>query len=186
MVIKQGTGKNGFAVFLVLLFIGLASHSHSLYGLTNVTYYLNIADLAASFVEIPTSNVSIESPTIASSYLAGAAFIYNVNNVKVGTYTATFLSMQTEAGITTSVTNNLSAADETVLIKDRLMVAWSTLTAPINLESDSILNSIVAEYRVMATTSVGLASSLGTRYDLIVSSDSEKIYFNFLRYPRFL
>lgn len=100
MLIKQNAGlrllysiKNGYAAFLLLLFIGFACHSHPLYG---VTYHLIIADLAASFIEIPTSNVSGESSTIASNYLIGEAPIYNFNNKKVGTYSASFISMQTE------------------------------------------------------------------------------------------
>ena len=80
MLIKRGAA-------LLLLFIGLACHSHSLYGVKSpeqetITYYLYISDFADSFIEIPTSNVTVESPTIASSYLAGRAPIYDVNNMQ--------------------------------------------------------------------------------------------------------
>ena len=110
MLTKQDFGlrllnsiRNGYTVFLLLLFIGFGSHSHSLYG---VTYHLLITDLAASFIQIPTSNVSVDSSTIASSYLAGGAPIYNVNNKKVGRYFATFLSMQTGSKIHTAISNH--------------------------------------------------------------------------------
>lgn len=182
MLIKQGAGlgllnsiKNGFATFLLLLVIGFACHWNSLYG---VTYYLYIADLAASFIEIPTSNVSGQSPTIASKYLAGESPIYSVNNKKVGTYMASFLSMQTASGIHTIISNYLSA-DKTALIKNRRIVNWFLPTKPINLELDSIINSMVTQYMIETTTMVGLAPSLGKTFDLAISSDSEKIYFKF-------
>jgi len=188
MLIKQGAClrllnsiKNGYAAFFVLLFIGLACHSHSLYG---VTYHLYIADLAASFIQIPTSNVSGESSTIASSYLAGVAPIYNKNNENVGTYSGSFLSIQTEDAIHTNISNYFSA-DKAVLIKDRFIVTWFMPTTPINLELNSIINSMVTEYAVRVPTSVGVAPTSGITFDVIISSDSEKIYFKFLTNPRF-
>src|SRR5437016_2852051 len=53
-----------------------------------LSYYLFIEDFIQSFIEIPTSNVSGDSSTIASSYLAGRAPIYNMKNQKVGTCSA--------------------------------------------------------------------------------------------------
>src|ERR1700722_20313318 len=94
MLIKQSAGlrlpdfiKTGYTA--ILLLFGLACNSHPLYGMNftepeTLTYYLNISDFAQSFIEIPTSNVSGDSSTIASSYLAGRASIYNANNIKVG------------------------------------------------------------------------------------------------------
>lgn len=187
MLIKQGAGlirlldfiKNGYAAFLLLLFIGAASHVHPLYGVNHtepktITYYLYIADFAESFIQIPTSNVSGESLTIASSYLAGRAPIYNVNNMKVGTCSASFLSMQTEDGIFTDISNYLSA-------DNGLIVTWFTPTTLINLELDSIIHSMVTECTVVVTTKVGFSPFFGQTFDLIVSSDDEKIYFQFSR-----
>jgi len=175
MLIKQGAGlrwlnsiKNGYAVFLLLLFIGLDCHWHPLYG---GTYYLKKADLVASLIQIPTSNVSVSSSTIASSYLAGVAPIYNLNNTKVGTYSATFLSMQNADGIHTTISNYLST-DKTVLVQSRLIVTWFTPTKPINLELDSIINSMVTRYTV---------ETEGKTFDLIVSSNGGRIYFKFLK-----
>src|SRR5256885_1915507 len=50
-----------------------------------LSYYLYIEDFINSFIEIPTSNVSVDSSTISSKYLAGRASIYNKQNEKVGT-----------------------------------------------------------------------------------------------------
>lgn len=186
MLIKQGIGlrllnsiKNGYATLLLLLFIGLACHSRPLHGAnrtepTTITYYLYIADFANSFIQIPTSNVSGDSTTIASSYLAGRAPIYNADNLKAGTCSASFLSMQTDDGIFTDISNYLSA-------DNGLIVTWFTPTTLINLELDSIINSMVTECTVTATTKVGFAPLFGQTFDLIVSSDSEKIYFQFTR-----
>ncbi len=186
MSIKQSTGlrllnsiKNGCTAFLLLLFVGLACHSHPLCAVNftepeTITYYLYIADFAESFIEIPTSNISEDSPTIDSSYLAGRAPIYNVNNMQVGTCSASFLSMQTEDGIFTDISNYLSA-------DNGLIVTWFTPTTLINLELDSIVNSMVTECTVVVTTKVGFAPLFGQTFDLIVSSDSEKIYFQFSR-----
>src|SRR5580693_98516 len=97
MLIKKGAGlrlpnsiKNGYAALLLLLFFALASHSHPLYGVNRaepktITYYLYVADFAESFIEIPTSAITFPSSTIDSSYLAGRAPIYDVNNRMVGT-----------------------------------------------------------------------------------------------------
>lgn len=173
MLIKQ---VNGYRALLLLLFIALSAHSHTLYSAepTTITYYLNIADFAESFIQIPTSNVSVGSPTIASSYLAGRAPLYNVNNTQVGTCSASFLSMQTDDGIFTDIANYISTTDG-------LIVTWFTPTTPINLELDSIINSMVTECTVVVTTKVGLAPLFGQTFDLIVSSDSQKIYFQFTR-----
>lgn len=163
--------KNGYAAFL--FFICLAC-PHGLYGET-ITYYLNIEDFAASFIQIPTSNVSVDSPTIASSYLAGRAPIYNAtNNVQVGTCSASFLNMQTVDGIFTDISNYLVA-------ENGLIVTWFTPTTLRNLELDSIIHSMVTECTVVVTTKVGFSLVYGQTFSLIVSSDDEKIYFQFTR-----
>jgi len=168
--------KNSYAMFLVLLCIGL---TNPLYGFScseskTITYYLYIADFTQSFIEITTSNVSKDSSTIASSYLAGKAPIYNVNNMKAGTCSASFLSMQTGDGIFTDISNYLAA-------DNGLIVTWFTPTRLINLELDSIIHSMVTECIVKVTTKVGFSPFYGQTFNLIVSSDDEKIYFQFSR-----
>ncbi len=139
-----------------------------------ITYYLNIADFAQSFIQIPTSNLAGDSTTLASSYLAGRAPIYNANDVKVGTCSASFLSMQTEDGIFTDISNYIAA-------DNGLIVTWFTPTTLINLELDSIINSMVTECTVVATTKVGFTPFYGQTFSLIVSSVDGRIYFQFTR-----
>jgi hypothetical protein len=170
---------NRYTAILLWVFIGLNSPSHCLYGVDRtepqtITYYLYISDFANSFIQIPTSNLSGDSSTIASSYLAGRAPIYNLNNMKVGTCSASFLNIQNEDGIYTDISNYLSA-------DNGLIVTWFTPTTLLNLELDSIINSMVTECIVVATTKVGLAPFYGQTFNLIVSSDSGKIYFQFSR-----
>lgn len=187
MLIEHGDGlrrpnfiKTGYAALLFFLFIGFASPSQPLCGThrsiptADITYYLYIEDFIKSFIEIPTSDVLITSTTIASSFLAGRAPIYNMSDIQVGTCSASFLSMQTEDGIYTDIANYLSSADG-------LVVTWFTPTTLINLELDNIINSMVTECTVVATTKVGLAPLFGQTFDLIVSSDGTKIYFQFTR-----
>lgn len=177
MLIHQSV-KSACTAFL-LLFIGLLCFAHPLYSAKRtepetITYYLYIADFANSFIEIPTSNVSVDSTTIASSYLAGRAPIYDVMDKPVGTCSASFLSMQTPDGIYTDISNYLSAVDG-------LIVTWFTPTKLINLELDSIINSMVTECTVTAITKIGFAPLFGQTFNLVVSSDGEKIYFRFTR-----
>lgn len=139
-----------------------------------LTYYLYISDFAQSFIQIPTTNVLIPSSTISSKYLAGRAAIYNNRNKKVGTCSASFLCMQNEEGIYTDISNFLS-------VDSGLIVSWFTPTTLINLELDTIINSMVTECMVVATTKVGANPFYGQSFNLIVSSDNEKIYFEFTR-----
>lgn len=139
-----------------------------------ITYYLYIVDFANSFIQIPTSNISVSSTTIASSYLAGRAQIYNVDNIPVGTCSASFLNMQTADGIFTDISNYLAA-------DNGLIVTWFTPTTLVNLELDSIINSMVTDCTVVATTKVGVNPFFNQTFNLIVSSDDSKIYFKFTR-----
>lgn len=168
--------RNTHMMFIKLLVcISLVCHMHHVHGATEtILYYLNIADFAESFIEIPTSNVSVSSPIIASSYLAGRAPIYDVNDVKVGTCSASFLNMQTADGIFTDISNFISA-------DNGLIVTWFTPTTLINLELDSIIHGMVTECTVTVTTKVGFSTVFGKTFDLIVSSDDQKIYFKFTR-----
>jgi hypothetical protein len=138
------------------------------------TYYLYIADFIQSFIEIPTSNVSGDSSTISSTYLAGRAPLYNVDNQKIGTCSASFLCMQNENGIYTDISNYIT-------VDNGLIVTWFTPTTLINLELDSIVHSMVTECIVTATTKVGFNPFYGQTFDLVVSSEDQRIYFVFTR-----
>lgn len=181
--------KNCIRLFL-LLCLAFIYHSDSLYGndiaSDNISldaakttqpplvYYLNIADFAESFIQIPTSNVTDPSSTISSTYLAGRAPVYDSNNVKVGTCSASFLCMQNTDGIYTDISNFIS-------VDSGLIVTWFTPTTLINLELDSIINSMVTECIVVASTKVGANPFYGQTFDLIVSSVNGRIYFQFTR-----
>ncbi len=136
----------------------------------NLSYYLYVDDFINSFIQIPTSNVSSDSTTISSEYLAGRAAVYNVHNQKVGICSASFLCMQNENGIFTDIANYLS-------IDNGLIVTWFTPTTLINLELDSIVHSMVTECIVIASTKVGFNPFYGEKFNMVVSSDSGKIYF---------
>ncbi len=185
MLIKQSMNvrlfdfiKNSYAAFF-LLCIGFAFGSQPLYAVNvttpeTITYYLNISDFAESFISIPTSNISDPSLTISSTYLAGRAPIYNANDMYAGTCSASFLCMQTADGIYTDISNYLTS-------DDGMIVTWFTPTTLINLELDSIIHSMVTECTVVVTTKVGFSAFYGQTFELIVSSDDEKIYFQFTR-----
>jgi hypothetical protein len=121
-------------------------------------------------IEIPTSNVSGDSTTISSKYFAGRAPIYNVYDQKFGTCSASFLCMQNADGIFTDISNYLS-------VDNGLIVSWFTPTKPINLELDSIIRSMVTKCIVVASTKIGFNPYYGRTFNMIVSSDDEKIYF---------
>lgn len=137
-------------------------------------YSLSISEFANSFIQIPTSNVSGDSTTISSSYLAGRAAIYDVNNNKVGTCSASFLNMQNADGIYTDISNYIT-------VNNGLVVSWFTPTTLINLELDSIINSMVTECMVTASTAIGVNPFYGQTFNLIVSSSGGRIYFEFTR-----
>ncbi len=170
--------QNSYRVFLLFLMMFLwdvpAIQSFVVTEPATITYYLNIIDFADSFIAIPTSNISESSSTIASSYLAGRAPIYDVNNMQIGTCSASFLCMQTGDGIFTDISNYLST-------DTGMIITWFTPTTLINLELDSIINSMVTECTVVVTTKVGVAPYFGQTFNLIVSSDNQKIYFKLSR-----
>ncbi len=141
-----------------------------------LSYYLYVADFIQSFIEIPTSNVLIDSSTIASSYLAGRASIYDEHNEVVGNCTASFLNIQNSNGIYTDISNYLS-------VDNGLVVSWFTPTTLVNLELDSIVHSMVTECIVLANTKIGFNPFYGDTFNMIVSSDSGKIYFKLSRIP---
>ena len=149
--------KKSLAIFLCMSFVFLSQslYSSSLTQLQTVTYYLVINDFINSLIEIPTSNISVSSTTIASKYIAGTVPIYDVNNMPVGTCSASFLCMENDAGIFTDISNYIS-------VDNGLIVSWFTPTKPINLELDSIINSMVTDCTVQATTKIGVNSFFWT------------------------
>lgn len=139
-----------------------------------LSYYLFVEDFIESFIEIPTSNVLVDSSTISSRYLAGRAPVYNLRNEKVGICSASFLCMQNADGIFTDISNYLS-------IDNGLIVTWFTPTTLINLELDTIVHSMVTECIVVASTKVGFNPFYGKTFNMVVSSDDGKIFFRLFR-----
>lgn len=142
-----------------------------------LSYHLYIADFIRSFIEIPTSNVLVDSSTVSSKYLAGRAPVYNKYGEKVGICSASFLCMQNGEGIFTDISNYLS-------IENGLIISWLTPTTLVNLELDSIVHSMVTECLVTASTKVGVNPFYGKRFNMVVSSDDQKIYFKLTEIPR--
>ncbi len=141
------------------------------------TYYLKISDFYYSLIEIPTSTYLSPgiSTTISSTYLAGRAPIYDQNNNKVGVCTASFLCIRNEdQSIYTDISNFIS-------VDNGLIVTWFTPTTLANLDVDTIINSMVTECIVTATTKVGVNPFYGQTFDLVVSSENGNIYFQFTR-----
>lgn len=147
------------------------SHKKACKKNKKLAYYLYTEDFIKSFIEIPTSNVSVDSSTISSKYLAGRAPVYNLKNKKVGICSASFLCMQNNNGIFTDIANYLSIND------NGLIITWFTPTTLINLELDSIVHSMVTECIVTASTKVGFNPFYGKQFNMVVSSDKSKIYF---------
>lgn len=143
-----------------------------------LSYYLYTKDFIKSFIEIPTSNVLVDSSTVSSKYLAGRAPVYNLRNKKVGTCSASFLCMQNQENIFTDISNYLS-------IDNGLVISWFTPTTLINLELDSIVHSMVTECLVTASTKIGSNPFYGEKFNMIVSSDEGKIYFNLSKIKHF-
>ena len=136
------------------------------------SYYVLLSDLTDSFVQIPTSNVSVDSSTISSTDLAATAPVYNSSNTKVGTFSASFLTLQTADGITTDSTDYFSTTSG-------LVVTWLAPAKVSNLELDTIANSVVTTRTVTVSTKVGTSDFYGQTYTLTVSSDGTKLYFQF-------
>lgn len=135
-----------------------------------LTYYLYIQDFLNSLIEIPTSNVSGDSSTIASSYLAGRAPIYKKGNKAFGICSASFLCMQNQDGIFSDIANYL-------VVDNGLIVSWLTPSKLANLELDSIIHGMVTECIVTASTKIGSNPFYGQEFNMIVSADDNKIYF---------
>lgn len=134
-------------------------------------YFIDANAFLNSFVEIPTSNVSVDSTTISSSELAGSTPVYNSSGTAVGTFSATFLSVQNSSGITTDVTAFFRTSSG-------LDATWSTPATSVNLELSSIEHALLGESRVAVNTKVG-SSYFAKSYDLVVVASGARFYFSF-------
>jgi hypothetical protein len=168
--------RRSVKLFSLLVVSCVCLHSLRASDSSKLMYYLNISDFSQSFIEIPTSNVAVNSSTISSSYLAGRAAVYNMNNQQVGTCSASFLCMQNANGIFADISNHLS-------INNGLVVSWPTPATLVNLELNTIIGAMVTKCSVMVSTATGTSPLFGQKYSLVVSSDGAKLYFLFAKTP---
>ena len=78
--------------------------------------------------------------------------------------------MQNADGIYTDISNYLS-------VDNGLIISWFTPTRLINLELDSIVHSMITQCIVKASTKIGFNPFYGKTFNMVVSSDDQKIYF---------
>src|SRR4029077_7427672 len=117
-----------------------------------MTYFLNVTDFINSLIEIPAKPIrghGIHNTTTDSKYFAGIANIYMPDNQNsIGRCSASFLCFKNDQRFYTDISNYIS-------VDNGLIVSWFTPTTLINLELDSIINSMVTECIVVAATKIG-------------------------------
>jgi Coenzyme PQQ synthesis protein D (PqqD) len=147
-----------------------------------MTYFLNVTDFINSLIEIPAKpikNPHIHNSTTDSKYFAGIANIYMPDNQNsVGRCSASFLCFKNDQRFYTDISNYIS-------VDNGLIVSWFTPTTLINLELDSIINSMVTECIVVAATKIGPNPFYGETFNLVVSSQmsGQQIQFDFTNIP---
>jgi hypothetical protein len=161
---------------------------------TPMTYFLNVTDFINSLIEIPATPIlpaSRPTPTprpppprplfpdphnttTDSKYFAGIANIYIPGDGQnsVGRCSASFLCYKNDNRFYTDISNYIS-------VDNGLIVSWLTPTTLINLELDSIINGMVTECIVVASTKIGPNPFYGETFNLIVSSNGQQIQFEF-------
>src|SRR5438045_1010547 len=144
-----------------------------------MTYFLKVREFINSIIEIPSRpviNPHIHNTTLDSKYFAGIANIYITGDGQhsVGRCSASFLCYKTAQGFYTDIANYLS-------VDNGLIVSWLTPTTLINLELDSIINGMVTECIVVASTKIGPNPFYGETFNLVVSSQmsGQQIQFEF-------
>ena len=146
-----------------------------------MTYFLNVTDFINSIIEIPSRpirNPHIHNTTTDSKYFAGIANIYvpGDDQHSVGRCSASFLCFKNNDRFYTDISNYIS-------VNNGLIVSWLTPTTLINLELDSIINGMVTECIVVASTKIGPNPFYGETFNLVVSSDGQQIQFEFTNIP---
>lgn len=139
----------------------------------HLVYYIYIQDFLNSMISIPTANVNENSSTIDSKYLAGRATLYKKGDKKFGICSASFLCMKNQNGSFSDISNYL-------MVDNGLIVSWLTPSTLVNLELDSIIHGMVTECIVTASTKIGFNPFYGKQFNMIVSSDGQKIYFDLI------
>jgi hypothetical protein len=144
-----------------------------------MTYFLKVTDFINSLIEIPARPIrghGIHNTTTDSKYLAGIANIYipGDDQHSVGRCSASFLCYKNDERFYTDISNYIS-------VDNGLIVSWLTPTTLVNLALDSIINGMVTECIVVASTKIGPNPFYGETFNLVVSSQmsGQQIQFDF-------
>lgn len=141
----------------------------------NLSFYLTVDDFVKSLVEVSTTLMP-DTTTTDSLYIYGRSTVYKVSNDESsGICSAAFMCSKNDTNIYTDITNYLS-------FDNGFIVSWLTPSTLLNLELDTIVNGMVTECIVTSTTKIGENPFYGLIFNLTVSSDNGKIYFNFTSY----
>ncbi len=146
-------------------------------------YFLKVTDFINSLIEIPARPIrghGIHNTTTDSKYLAGIANIYipGDDQHSVGRCSASFLCYKNDERFYTDISNYIS-------VDNGLIVSWLTPTTLVNLALDSIVNGMVTECIVVASTKIGVNPFYGETFNLVVSSQmsGQQIQFEFTNIP---
>ena len=155
---------------------------------TPMTYFLNVTDFINSLIEIPSKpirNPHIHNTTLDSKYLAGIANIYipGDDQNSVGHCSASFLCFKNQ--LPARPPRFFADISNYISVDNGLIVSWFTPTTLIDLELDSIINSMVTEAIVVAATQIlpNPNPFFGETFNLVVSQEGHggdaKIQFEF-------
>jgi hypothetical protein len=144
----------------------------------NLSYYISATSFINNAVIIPTSNYNSTSSN-ESSYFSGRTTLYDtLTNLPCGTCGATFLSIKTPTNDSNTTPENIYTQISNYLTVDNgFVISWFTPSNPINLEIDSIINSMVTECIVTSTTKIGVNPYYGMTFNMVVSNNNDIITF---------
>jgi hypothetical protein len=186
MLTTFATAGVALAVVPMVALVTTQARAEALPATTNgesMTYFLKVREFIEGLIEIPATPIPPHFPnpphnrTTDAKYFAGIANIY-VPGVRApfGRCSASFLCYKNNHRFYTDISNYIS-------VDNGLIVSWFTPTTLINLELDSIINSMVTECIVVAATKIGPNPFYGETFNLVVSSDGQQIQFEFTNIP---